>query len=135
MEGIVYAEIWTILEQLEEKDRNKIPEEILKKIDTNRNKEYKAEINLDIPLQEQRLSEQTVEMLCYLEMEYLSTPEQREELIKVYKQNEEQLSQKLDISKIFEERKKEIVPIVIEKEYTWYQKIWNKIKCFLGINK
>lgn len=135
MEGIAYAEIWTILEQLEEKDRNKIPEKILKTIDTNRNKEYKADINLDIPLQEQKLSEKTVDILCYLEMEYLSTPEQREELIKVYKQNEGRISEELDVNRIFEERKKEFVPVVIEKKSTWFEKIWNKIKCFLGINK
>ena len=62
MEEIAYAEIWTILEQLEEQDRNKIPEELLNIIDTNRNKEYNAEINLDIPLQEQKISEKAVEI-------------------------------------------------------------------------
>lgn len=134
MEGIAYAEIWTILEQLEEKDRNKIPEEILKTIDTNRNKEYNADINLHIPLQEQRLSEMAIEMLCYLEMEYLSTPEQKAELIKVYKQNEERISEELEINKVFDKRKKEMVPVVIEQEYTWYQKIWNKIKMWFKIH-
>ena len=132
MEGTAYAEIWTILQQLEENDRNKIPREILEKIDANRNKDYNADINLEIPLQEQKLSEKAVEMLCYLEMEYLSTPEQREELIKAYKQNEQRISQELDVHRIFEERKKAMVPVVIKEEYTWYQKIWNKIKSFLG---
>ena len=134
-ENVAYSEIWSILEQLEENDKKKIPEEVIEIIDSRRDKEYNAQVNMDIPLSEQNLNKHTVDMLCYLEMEYLSTPEQKAELIKVYKQNEERLSQKFDINRVFEERRKQILPVVIEKEYTWYERIWNKIKNFFHISK
>ena len=130
MDKIACAEIWKILEQLTENDKNKIPKEILEIIESSRDKEYRANINLNIPLQQQQMSEKAVEILCYLEMEYLSTPEQREELISVYKQNEERISEELDINKVFDKRKKEVLPVEIKQAEKWYTKIWNKIRSF-----
>ncbi len=132
MDGVACEEIWEIIEQLGEEDRNKIPKEIIETIDRNRDKYYNANIDLDIPLEEQKISEKAVDLLCYINLEYLSTPEEKEELIKIYSENERRLSEELDVYKIFEKRKNKIENLPVEiKPKKWYERIFEKLKRLL----
>lgn len=48
-----YAEVYTILEYLDEEERNKIPQKVLDAIEKSRNAEYIFDLEDDIELQEQ----------------------------------------------------------------------------------
>ena len=135
-----YTEVYMILQNLNTKEYNKIPPEIIETIKVNRNKEYDFELDDELELKEQSILPETKAILFNMFRDYLSTPEQKEKIIRM--QNEER--QKLELKKqqkyntdIFankqkenlNEIKKETVELVQYKENT-FKKILNKIKRF-----
>ena len=82
-----YTEVYTILQDLDEEEYKKIPPEVIKAIEENRNLEYDFELDDDLELKEQTLLPQTKAILFNLFRDYLATPEQKEKIIKM--QNEE----------------------------------------------
>lgn len=82
-----YTEVYTILQDLDEEEYRKIPPEVIKAIEENRNLEYDFELDNDLELKEQSLLPQTKAILFNLFRDYLATPEQKEKIIKM--QNEE----------------------------------------------
>ena len=82
-----YTEVYTILQDLDEEEYNKIPPEVIKAIEENRNLEYNFELDDDLELKEQTLLPQTKAILFNLFRDYLATTEQKEKIIKM--QNEE----------------------------------------------
>lgn len=135
-----YTEVYMILQNLNTKEYNKIPPEIIETIKVNRNKEYDFELDDELELKEQSILPETKAILFNMFRDYLSTPEQKEKIIRM--QNEER--QKLELKKqqkyntdIFankqkenlNEIKKETVELVQYKENI-FKKILNKIKRF-----
>ena len=105
-----YTEVYTILKDLNEEEFNKIPPEIIETIRINRNQEYLYELDDDLELKEQEMLPETKAILFNLFRDYLSTPEQKEKIIRM--QNEER--QKNEMKKqqqyntdVFEMKKKE----------------------------
>ncbi len=88
-----YAEVYTILQELDEEEYNKIPLEIIETIKTNRNEEYEFELYEDLELKEHFLLPETKAVLFNLFRDYLSTPEQKQKIIKM--QNEERQKNEL----------------------------------------
>ena len=82
-----YTEVYTILQDLDEEEYNKIPPEVIKAIEENRNLEYNFELEDGLDLKEQSLLPQTKAILFNLFRDYLAKPEQKEKIIKM--QNEE----------------------------------------------
>ena len=82
-----YTEVYTVLQDLDEEEYKKIPPEVIKAIEKNRNPEYYFELDEDLELKEQTLLPQTKAILFNLFRDYLATPEQKEKIIKM--QNEE----------------------------------------------
>ncbi len=82
-----YTEVYTILQDLDDEEYNKIPLEVIKAIEENRNLEYDFELDDDLELKEQILLPQTKAILFNLFRDYLATSEQKEKIIKM--QNEE----------------------------------------------
>ncbi len=82
-----YTEVYTILQELNEEEYNKIPTEVINAIEENRNLEYNFELDEDLELKEQTLLPQTKAILFNLFRDYLATSEQKEKIIKM--QNEE----------------------------------------------
>lgn len=136
-----YTEVYTILQDLNEEEFNKIPAEIIETIEVNRNEEYEYELDAELELKEQPMLPETKAILFNLFRDYLATPEQREKIIRM--QNEERQKNELKKSKMYstdvfenkEEKKietpeKEIVQLVKYKENI-FKKILNKIKSFL----
>jgi len=82
-----YTEVYTILQDLDDEEYNKIPPEVIKAIEENRNLEYDFELDDDLELKEQTLLPQTKAILFNLFRDYLATPEQKQKIIKM--QNEE----------------------------------------------
>ena len=136
-----YTEVYTILQDLNEEEFNKIPAAIIETIEANRNEEYEYELDDELELQEQPMLPETKAILFNLFRDYLATPEQKAKIIRM--QNEERQKNELKKSKmystdVFENKKekkietpeKEIVQLVKYKENI-FKKILNKIKSFL----
>ena len=58
-----YTEVYTILQDLDEQELNKIPPEVIKAIEENRNLEYDFELDDDLELKEHVLLPQTKAIL------------------------------------------------------------------------
>ena len=136
-----YTEVYTILQDLNEEEFNKIPAEIIETIEANRNEEYEYELDDELELKEQPMLPETKAILFNLFRDYLATPEQKAKIIRM--QNEERQKNELKKSKMYstdvfenkEEKKietpeKEIVQLIKYKENI-FKKILNKIKSFL----
>ena len=81
-----YTEVYTILQDLNEEEFNKIPPEVIETLDTNRNKEYEYFLDDELELKDQPMLPETKAILFNLFRDYLATPEQRTKIIKM--QNE-----------------------------------------------
>lgn len=125
MDGLSLSEVWSILNQIEEKSA--IPEHVLKFIEENRIKEYDANIDLNIPLEHQNISTKAIELLCYLNMEYFSSKEEKETLINIYKNNEKNLLKKTSNQNNKQEIDPSLLPMLI-KPPKWYEKLWKNLK-------
>ena len=143
-----YAEVYTILQELNEEEYNKIPPEVINTIEENRNEEYEYELDDELELKEQPMLPETKAILFNLFRDYLATPEQKAKIIKM--QNEarkknELKKQQMYNTDVFADRKneksqytmqneKEITDILQYKENI-FTRIWNKIKSFFIKNK
>ena len=78
-----YTEVYEIIKQLDEEEYNKIPSEVIKAIEENRNTEYEFDLDEDIELKDQELLPETKAILFNLFRDYLSTAEQKEKIIKM----------------------------------------------------
>lgn len=90
-----YTEVFEILQDLDEEEFNKIPSDVIKAIEENRNLDYDFELDGNLELKNQTLLPQTKAILFNLFRDYLATPEQKEKIIKM--QNEER--EKIELKK------------------------------------
>ena len=81
-----YTEVYTILQDLDEEEYNKIPPEVIETLDTNRNKEYEYFLDDELELKDQPMLPETKAILFNLFRDYLATPEQKIKIIRM--QNE-----------------------------------------------
>lgn len=140
-----YTEVYTILQNLNEEEYNKIPSEVINTIKNNRNIEYKYKLEEELELKEQTLLPETKAILFNLFRDYLSTPVQKEKIIKMQsderQKNEVKKQQKYDID-IFKNRKKEnnLKPQdkrenqLVEYKENIFKSILNKIKKFFYLH-
>lgn len=82
-----YKEVYEILQELVEEDYKKIPEDIIKLLEHNKNDEYEFYLDDDLELENQNLLPETKAILYNLFRDYLSEPWQKDKIIKW--QNEE----------------------------------------------
>ena len=81
-----YTEVYTILQDLNEEEYNKIPPEVIETLDANRNKEYEYELDDELELKDHPMLPETKAILFNLFRDYLATPEQKTKIIRM--QNE-----------------------------------------------
>lgn len=136
-----YAEVYTILEYLDEEEKKKIPPQVLEAIEQSRNKEYIFDIEDDIELKDQILLPETRAILFNLFRDYLSEPWQKEKIIKMQREEKERNEQKkkqMYNSDVFakeenstenskKESKNEKDELVVYNENI-FKKIWGYIK-------
>ena len=130
------TDIDLILNQVDEEIRNKIP---------NKLQNYISEIDINIPLDKQKLNEETKAFLAMLYLNYwCTTNEEKEEFRKQLSENEKkyqkELAEKYSIDNIFnknKEKTEKIIEEVVTKETGMIQykesmikKILNKIFSF-----
>ena len=82
-----YKEVYEILQELDEENHNKIPKDIIKVFEENKNEEYEFHLDDELELKEQDLLPETKAILYNLFRDYLSEPWQKEKIVKW--QNEE----------------------------------------------
>ena len=136
-----YTEVYEIIKQLDEEEYNKIPSEVIKAIEENRNTEYEFDLDEDIELKDQELLPETKAILFNLFRDYLSTPEQKEKIIKMQAEERlknEQKKAKQYNSDLFANKQKvqsverEHIELIEYKENI-FKRIFNKIRQFFHV--
>ena len=136
-----YTEVYEILEQLDEGEYNKIPSEVIITIRENRNTEYEFELDEELELKEQELLPETKAILFNIFRDYLSTPEQKEKIIKMQAEERlknEQKKAKQYNSDLFANKQKvqsverEHIELIEYKENI-FKRIFNKIRQFFHV--
>ena len=131
-----YKEIYTILQDLNEEEYNKIPPKVVNAIRENMNEEYEYELCEELELKSQPMLPETKVILFNLFRDYLATQEQKEKIIKM--QNEERKKRELKKqhqynTDIFQNKENQSKIKKEEKELIQYKenifsKIINRIK-------
>lgn len=135
-----YAEVYTILQELNEEEYNKIPPEVIETIEANRNEEYEYELDNELELKDEPMLPETKAILFNLFRDYLATPEQKAKIIRMQneaRQKNELKKQQMYNNDVFANKPKEnqssnnneTMQIVKYKE-NFFKKILNKIKSF-----
>ena len=135
-----YAEVYTILQELNEEEYNKIPPEVIKTIEANRNEEYEYELDDELDLKDQPMLPETKAILFNLFRDYLANPEQKTKIIRMQneaRQKNELKKQQMYNTDLFANKPKknatennnETIQIVEYKE-SIFKSILNKIKSF-----
>lgn len=117
---------------------SKIPIKFRQIISENKAKDYKVDIQE--PLEKEKLKEETVVILGLIYRDFLASPEEREELQKrdaeELRRIEEALQQQYDIDNVFKKKKHKTMEenespttdLVVYKEQGFLQKIFSLIK-------
>lgn len=121
---------------------SKIPVQFRKIISENKAKNYKVDIQE--PLDEEKLKEETVVILGLIYRDFLASPEEREELQAQDAEElckiEEELQQKYDMENVFKRRKASqndelSTDLVLYEEQGFLKKLFNLIKGLFNKNK
>lgn len=101
-----YSEVTEIINLLDEDDRKKIPLNLRKYFENERDKKYYKKINLSLSMKEQGLKRETIAIIAMLNLNYICRDiSEKEKLQKKYNDNEEkyqdELSRKYNVNSIF----------------------------------
>lgn len=137
-----FAEVDEILKMMPIDLLSKIPIKFRQVISQNKANDYN--IRIQEPLEEKNLKKETVVILGLIYRDFLSSPEEREELqlkdLEQLKKIEEEMQQQYDIDNIFTKRKKSAnegssTELILYKEQGFLKKIFNLIKGIFKKNK
>ena len=135
------VELDEILKYLDKQELEKIPYNIRKSINENKDKNYIWKYDESKELKNQNINRKTIAMLSYLNMEYLLNEEERSVIEGLHKINEEKIEnikkQKFKVDNIFEDRAKNLdrkqneeTQLVKVKNEKWYEKIFSFLRSF-----
>ncbi len=140
--SVAYSEVFEIINQLEDDLVNKIPQKLIEFLDEERDKNYSSKIDINIPLNEQKINRNTMVLLTILNLNYwCETKEEKQELLKILNENEEKAKQKErqlkegNFNNLFKENVNEIennTDLVQYKKESLIQKLFHKIKKLLN---
>ncbi len=138
MENVAYAEIIEILNNIEEKYKEKLPNKLIDFFKENSAKNYEKHIKKNISLNEQKLQKETIDILAMLTLNYwCNSEEEKAELTSMYSDNElkyqEELREKYNPDNLFKNKTRiqenvEEKQLVVINDKPWYKKIFEKIK-------
>ncbi len=80
------SDVWCLLQSLKPSELSKIPKKLLETIRVLKIDDYNSKINLNIPLEEQDLSQTTIGLISFIYNNYLGTQEEKEQYEKTYKE-------------------------------------------------
>ena len=91
-----YVEVLGILDLLDEEQKNRIPKKLKEFFENNKNQDYQVNIDSNIPLEEQNLLQETVDILAMLKLNYWCTNEKEKEgLLNLLNENEKKYQEEL----------------------------------------
>lgn len=94
---MAYSEVYEILNLLDKEYKEKVPDKVRTFFEEERLKDYKPEINVDIPLIDQNLKRETITLLAILNLNYwCDTPEEKQEIIDELANNEKERQELLE---------------------------------------
>ena len=133
-----YAEVYTILQELNAEEYNKISPEVIETIEVNRNEDYEYELDDELELKDQPMLPETKAILFNLFRDYLATPEQKAKIIRMQneaRQKNELKKQQMYNTDVFANKPKENQSSnnnetmqIVEYKENFFKKILNKIK-------
>jgi hypothetical protein len=136
-----FTEVYTILDYLDEEDYKKIPQQLISAIEQNRNLDYEYIVNEEVDLNNQPMLSETKAILFNIFRDYLSTPKQKQSIIKMQmkerQKDEEQKRAKYNAEEIFEKKlniqdtakePQQEKALIEVKEENFIMKIINKIR-------
>ena len=102
-----YSEVYEFLNKLPRTERNRIPKDVINIFRYYGGKDYKKNIDEKKSISEQNFSNEAINIIAMLNVDYLCDSELEQEFYKnVYKKNEIDYQKRIDVSNIFEKRKK-----------------------------
>lgn len=139
-----YSELDSVLDVLDEEDRNKIPIKLRQLLKREKDHNYIKTIDINKSIEEQNLKEETLTLIAILNLKYWCEDEGvKEKLKERYLKNEEIYQKKLDekynldnLFKRINNEKNENITVenaqknLIEYKESIIRKIFNKIKAF-----
>ena len=96
-----FTEVCAILDCLDLDDYSKIPDDVISVFEKYKNEDYEYELDENVDLEDQPMLPETKAILFNLFRDYLSTPEQKEKIIRM---------QREDRRKLEEQKKKDYTP-------------------------
>ena len=137
---IAYSEVLAIINLIEEKYKNKIPNSVLQIFKDEKKENYNPVINIEESFLNQNLQRETLVILAILNLNYWCENEQEKiDLLKEYAENdkikEEKLRKMYNPDNMFKNKNTERISEnenkqLIEYKENMFKKIWNKIKIF-----
>ena len=136
-----FKEVYVILNCLEEEEFKKIPKRVFKTLEANMNHDYEYEVEAGVHLKDQKMLPETRVTLYNIFRDYLSTPEQKKNIIEEQNENrrliEKEKAEKYNPNKIFETNSNRAAECnneeeLIEVEESFLNKIISKIKNFIS---
>ena len=134
---IVYSEVYEILNILGKKYIDKLPKDLYNLIDESRDKNIVVKIDGNNSIKNQNISNEAIEFICLLNLKYWTTAKEAEELIKIYKANEEKWRK--EVNNIFKQEEKKIKQqnnsLIVKNKDSLFKIIIEKIKNLFRIIK
>ena len=104
-----YSEVYEILNLMDSTYFDKIPDKVKDLINNERDKEFKTNIAIDIPLEKQGLQRDTLTLLTILYLNYWCESEQeKKELIKLFNDVDKTNAEKYSYENLFNNNKSNI---------------------------
>ena len=133
-----YVEVLGILDLLDEEQKNRIPKKLKEFFENNKNQDYQVNIDSNIPLEEQNLLQETLDILAMLKLNYWCTNEKEKEgLLNLLNENEkkyqEELRKKYNPNNLFKDKESKRV-IYTNEELSivkYKESIFKRIKDWL----
>lgn len=148
MDGMAYAEVVEVLNNMSLEDKNKIPKKVYDFFIEKSSKDYIKHLNKNIALCDQEIREDTKEILAILLTNYwCKTENEKNNLLKLFRANElkyqEELREKYNPDDIFRRRNQKIETkeniiknevALVEYKESIFNRIFNKIKKIFYFN-
>lgn len=140
-----YTEIDNFIELLDDYNKNKVPKKLREFFKEEKDNNYTKVIDVNIPIKEQNLKEETLALIALLNLQYWCEDEEEKKRLKtIYAKNqkeyEDRLYEKYNPNDIFKKKEKIVTENIIKQEENMqmieykepvFKRIINKILNFL----
>lgn len=99
-----YEELYEILGYMDKLTVMKIPEELINVISQRRNTKYKTKIDKNDIFNKQNVSDETLDLLCYIDYNYWMHEDKKNEINKLLKEKEEEKKERYNPDNIFKNK-------------------------------